>query len=94
MMPASQRLRTWRRREAAGTTAAPHWRRWESTAAFFDRTPARPPPLAALAGVARHLGAIGDHLLGVKQTLAAGHALHQQARVFVNQDAHVSFAFS
>ena len=47
-------------------------------------------PLAAFAGgdARDHIGAIGDHLLGVKNAFIAGDALHQQACIFIDQDAH------
>ncbi len=35
-----------------------------------------------------HLGAVGDHLLGVEGTLVAGHALHEDRRGFIDQNAH------
>src|SRR5262249_54036311 len=37
-----------------------------------------------------HLGAVGQHLLGVEAAVAAGDPLHDQARVAVDQDAHAA----
>src|SRR5258707_15405758 len=46
--------------------------------------------LSALPGrdAADHFGSVGERLRRVKGGLAAGETLHQQSRVFVDQDAH------
>ena len=45
---------------------------------------------AALAGshAGHHFRAVGGAGLGVERTLAAGEALHDEARVIVNQNTH------
>jgi hypothetical protein len=62
----------------------------ESTAAFTVSNTGTPAPFAALAGgdARDHLGAVSDHLLCMKQALAARDALHDEAGVFVDEDAH------
>ena len=37
---------------------------------------------------AHDVGAIGDHLLGVEGAFVAGHALNDDRRLFVDEDAH------
>jgi hypothetical protein len=60
---------------------------------LFDRVEDRNfalDPFAALAGgdAGDDIGAVGQHLLGVEESFAAGDALHHQAGVFIYEDAH------
>ncbi len=49
--------------------------------------------LAALAGrdAGDDIAAVVDHLLGVEAALVAGDALNEDRRLFVDENAHVSF---
>ncbi len=47
-------------------------------------------PLAALARrhARHHIGAVGDHLLGVERAFSAGNTLYNESCVFVYEDTH------
>ena len=53
-------------------------------------------PFASLARrhTSDHIGAVVDHLLGVKGALTSGDALHNQTGIVVNQDAHALAPFA
>src|SRR2546428_471655 len=69
----------------------------ERSAARHHAHPARAAeqlPAFAGCGARPHLGAVADHLPRVERSVAAGNALHHQAGLLIDEDAHAAFALA